>query len=217
MVHALLELEPNRLRPVPRTLLALLLALSLSPVPAHAQYVEPAQPAPPPPPPPEEEAAPPPAPAPRPGALPPAQDSVPEWSARRLRVWGTLGATFAYGQGAVSLGAGVGYFVYRGLLPSLDLGFSFGSAATVFMLKPGIDWFLPVPGGIVPFVGGYYAHWFVSGGYLPQDAWGARGGFSFASVGPATFLLGIAYERVFTNCTGTCGYWVPQVAAGFAL
>jgi len=61
------------------------------------------------------------------------------------------------------------------LLPSLDLGLSFGSSPTVFMLKPGLDWFLPVPGGIVPFVGVYYAHWFVSGGYLPQDAWGGAG------------------------------------------
>ena len=128
-----------------------------------------------------------------------------------------LGASFAYGQSAVSLGAGVGYFVYGGLLPSLDLGLAFGSSPTVFMVKPGLDWFLPVSGGIVPFVGGYYAHWFVSGGYLPQDAWGARGGFSFASMGPVTFLVGIAYERVFTNCTGICAYWVPQVAAGFAL
>jgi hypothetical protein len=199
--------------------LALFLASSLAPCPSHAQYVGPAEPIPPPPPIAEEVAPPetPPAPAARPGALPPAQESVPEWSVRRLRFWGTLGATFAYGQSAFSLGAGVGYFVYGGLLPSLDLGVAFGDSPTVFMLKPGLDWFLPVPGRVVPFVGGYYAHWFVSGGYLPQDAWGARAGFSFASVGPATFLLGIAYERVYTNCTGTCGYWVPQVAAGFAL
>jgi len=198
-----------------RPLLALLIVLSLRPGLARAQYVGPSQPLPPPPPP-VEEADPVPEP-PRPGALPPAQESVPEWSLRRLRVWGTLGAAFAYGQGSVSLGAGVGYFVVGGLLPTLDLGVAFGSSQSVFMVKPGIDWFLPVPGGVVPFVGGYYAHWFVSGGYLPQDAWGARGGFSFASVGPATFLLGIAYERVFTNCTGVCAYWVPQVAAGFAL
>jgi len=196
-----------------------LLASSLSPGLAGAQYVGPQQTIPPPPPV-QETAAPPetkpPPPAP-PGALPPTQGAEPEWSLRRLRIWGMLGASFAYGQSAVSLGAGVGYFVYGGLLPSLDLGLTFGSSPTVFMVKPGLDWFLPVQGGIVPFVGGYYAHWFVSGGYLPQDAWGARGGFSFASMGPVTFLVGIAYERVFTNCTGICAYWVPQVAAGFAL
>jgi hypothetical protein len=212
-----------------RTLPVLLLALLAAPSPGLAQYVGPAQAVPPPPPPPveaEEEVPPaPPPPGAQPvtpagqqrGALPPAQDAVPEWSARRLRLWGTLGATFAYGQGAVSLGAGVGYFVVGGLLPTLDVGLAFGSAPTVFMLKPGLDWFLPVPGGVVPFVGGYYAHWFVSQPYLPQDACGARAGLSFASAGPATFLLGVAYEKVFTNCTGTCGYWVPQVAAGFAL
>jgi hypothetical protein len=201
-----------------RTLLALLLGLSVLPGLARAQYLGPTEPAPPPPPVQEDAAAPEPRPTPAlQGALPAAQEVVPEWSVRRIRIWGTLGATFAYGQSAVSLGAGVGYFVYGGLLPSLEMSVAFGSSPTVFMLKPGLDWFLPVPGRIVPFVGGYYAHWFVSGGYLPQDAWGVRGGFSFAQVGPATLLLGVAYERVFTNCTGTCGYWVPQVAAGFAL
>jgi len=202
-----------------RTLLVLLLGLSSFPGLARAQYLGPPQPTPPPPPV-QEESAPPeiaPAPPAPPGALPPSRDAVPELSVRRLRIWGTLGASFSYGQAAISLGAGVGYFVYGGLLPSLDLGLAFGDSPTVFMVKPGLDWFLPVPGGVVPFVGGYYAHWFVSSGYLPQDAWGIRGGFSFASVGPATFLLGIAYERVFTNCFGTCAYWVPQVAAGFAL
>ncbi|MGA8892755.1 MAG: hypothetical protein WB493_14385 [Anaeromyxobacteraceae bacterium] len=197
-----------------RTLLALLLCLALPPAPVRAQYLGPPQEISPPPPPPAE---PPEEVAPPPGALPPAQGAEPEWTVRRLRVWATLGATFAYGQGAVNLGGGVGYFVYGGLLPTLDLGVSFGSGPAVFLVKPGLDWFLPVRGAIVPFVGGYYAHWFVTDGYLSQDAWGARGGFSFASVGPATFLVGIAYERVFTNCTGTCAYWVPQIAAGFAL
>jgi hypothetical protein len=194
------------------TVLVVALATAAVPVGAGGQYLGAAQEAPPVPPPgePVQEAVP------GKGAAP-GTAAAPEWSVRRLRVWGTLGATFAYGQSAVSLGAGVGYLVYGGLLPALDVGLAFGDSPTVFMLKPGLDWFLPVPGGVVPFVGGYYAHWFVSGGYLPQDAWGARAGFSFASVGPATLLLGIAYERVFTNCSGSCAYWVPQVAAGFAI
>jgi hypothetical protein len=194
------------------TVLVVALAIAAVPVGAGGQYVGAAQEAPPSPPPG------PPVPEGVPGnAAAPGTAAAPEWSVHRLRVWGTLGATFAYGQSAVSLGAGVGYLVHGGLLPSLDVGLAFGDAPNVFMLKPGLDWFLPIPGGVVPFVGGYYAHWFASGGYLPQDAWGARAGFSFASVGPATLLLGMAYERVFTNCSGACAYWVPQVAAGFAL
>ncbi len=194
-------------------LLALLLLVA--PAATRAQYVEPDRPPPPPALPPEEpDELPPPPP---PGALPPAQQAVPEWSVRRLRLWGTLGGTVSQGQGALSLGAGVGYFVVGGLLPTLDLSLAVANGGTVFQLKPGLDWFLPVPGGIVPYLGGYWAHAFASGLYLPQDAWGVRGGLSFASVGPATFLVGVAYERVYTNCVGTCGYWVPQVAAGFAL
>lgn len=206
-----------------RTLLALLLAISSIPSPAWSQYLGPPVPVRPPPPVVEETEAPepPPPPPPPPASSQPARSPLrepePAWSVHRLRVWGTLGATWSYGYSSFGLGAGVGYLAAGGLLPSLDVGFAFGSSPTVFMLKPGLDWFLPVPGRITPFVGGYYAHWFVSGGYLPQDAWGVRGGFSFAQAGPATFLLGIAYEQVFTNCTGTCGYLVPQVAVGFAL
>jgi hypothetical protein len=196
---------------------------------AAAQYLGPPQDAPPPPPPPAEEEAsvgepaPPPAPAtalpapPVPSAPPQGAAEPPELSVRRIRVWGNLGATWAYGTTYVSLGAGVGYVVFGGLLPTFDVSFSFGASPTVFMLKPGLDWFLPLPGRIRPYVGAYYAHWFVSSGFPGQDAWGARGGFSFAQLGPAVLLLGIAYEHVFTNCVGSCSYWVPQVAVGFAL
>jgi hypothetical protein len=182
-----------------------------------AQYLGPPDPVAPPLPVPAEAVSPEPAPVAPPGALPPRQDAVPEWSARRLRIWGALGAAFSNGQSAVSLDVGVGYFVWGGLLPTLDVGVTLGSGPVVFLVKPGLDWFLPVPGGVVPFLGGYYAHWFVPEGYLPQDAWGARAGVSLGRLGPATLLLGVAYEQVFTNCTGSCGHWIPQVAAGFAL
>jgi hypothetical protein len=204
---------------------ALAIALLLACEGAAAQYLGPPQDAPPPPPPPPEEASPadepppPPAPAPAPGVMAPATAATepPEASLRRIRVWANLGATWTYGATYVNLGAGVGYVVYGGLLPTFDVTWSFGASPTILMLKPGLDWFLPLPGRIRPYVGAYYAHWFVGSGYPDQDAWGARGGFSFAQVGPAVFLIGIAYEHVFTNCWGTCSYWVPQIIAGFAL
>jgi hypothetical protein len=74
-----------------RTLLAFLLAAV--PIATAGQYLGPPQEVPPPSPPPvesPEESAPP-----ARGALPPAQDAEPEWTVRRLRVWATLGATFA--------------------------------------------------------------------------------------------------------------------------
>ncbi len=208
---------------------ALAIALLLACESAAAQYLGPTQEAPPPPPPPAEE-APPAEPSPPPGTTPPqgatpapppraatAAAEPPEASIRRIRVWANLGATWAYGASYVNLGAGVGYVVYAGLLPTFDVTWSFGASPTVLMLKPGLDWFPPLPGRIRPYVGAYYAHWFVGNGFPDQDAWGARGGFSFAQVGPAVLLLGVAYEHVFTNCSGSCSYWVPQITAGFAL
>ena len=205
---------------------ALAIALLLACESAAAQYLGPPQEAPPPPRPPADEAPPeePPSPPPPAATPPPAAGSPataaaepPEASIRRIRVWANLGATWTYGASYVNIGAGVGYVVYAGLLPTFDVSWSFGASPTILMLKPGLDWFLPLPGRIRPYVGAYYAHWFVGNGYADQDAWGVRGGFSFAQVGPAVLLLGIAYERVFTNCWGTCSYWVPQIAAGFAL
>lgn len=150
---------------------------------------------------------------------PPAARPAPpvEPTVRRVRIWGNLGATWAYGATYVSVGAGAGYLLDPGFLPSLDVAFSFGAEPVVLQLKPGLDWFPPVPGRMRPYVGAYYAHWFVSGGYLPQDAWGVRGGLSLAQGGPAMLLVGVAYERVFSGCTGTCGYLIPQLAVGFAL
>jgi hypothetical protein len=211
-----------------RTLaIALLLACGR----ASAQYLGPPQDAPPPPPPPAgesvpDEEVPPPAPVPPAPPVSPAGSPAPataaaaeppEVSLRRVRVWANLGATWTYGTTYVNLGAGVGYVVYAGLLPTFDVSFSFGASPTILMLKPGLDWFLPLPGRIRPYVGAYYAHWFVGAGYADQDALGARGGFAFAQAGPMVLLLGIAYEHVFTNCYGTCSYWVPQIIAGFAL
>jgi len=164
-------------------------------------------------------AAEPPAPAPAVAQpVPPPPPATPHGSwARRLRVWVNAGTTWAYGNSYFNLGAGAGYEVIAGLAPVLDLSWSIGPSPMVFGLKPGLDWFVPLPGRVRPYVGAYYAHWFVGGGFPDQDAWGARGGLSFAQAGPATFSLGVAYEKVFTNCTGSCEYWIPQVSAGFSL
>lgn len=169
--------------------------------PPAAEVAAPAQPAPPP--------------VARPAASPAAPQPQGEPWFRRLRLSGYLGTSWAYGTTYLSLGVGVGYDVFAGLTPSLQATFWAGGTPSVWMLQPGVDWFVPLPGRIRPYVGAYWAHWFVSAGYEDRDAVGFRGGLSFAQLGPASMALGVAYEHVYAGCTTGCDYWYPQVSAAF--
>jgi len=157
--------------------------------------------------------APPPVARPAPAAAPAAPQPQGEPWFRRLRLSGYVGTAWSYGTTYLTLGVGVGYDVFAGLTPSLQASFWAGSPS-VWMLQPGVDWFVPLPGRIRPYVGAYWAHWFVSAGYEDRDAIGFRGGLSFAQLGPASMALGVAYEHVYSGCTTGCDYWYPQVSAG---
>jgi hypothetical protein len=158
-------------------------------------------------------AAPPPAPAaPPPRTEPPA---APWW--RNLRLSAYLGTSWAYGTTYGNLGIGVGYMVALGLTPTVEVGFWFGGSPSVTTLKPGLDWYVPLPGPLRPYLGAYWAQWFLGGGYPDQSAYGFRGGLAFAQAGPASFTFGVAYESAYAGCTSGCSYWFPQVGAAFSL
>jgi hypothetical protein len=140
---------------------------------------------------------------------------TPWW--RNLRLSAYLGTSWAYGTTYGNLGVGVGYMIALGLTPTVEVGVWFGGSPSVTTLKPGLDWYVPLPGQIRPYLGAYWAQWFVGGGNPDQGAYGFRGGLSFARMGPASLTFGIAYEHAYSGCTSGCSYWFPQVGAGFSL
>ena len=128
---------------------------------------------------------------------------------KRLYGWGSVGTTFAYGETYGSVNLGVGLMMKLGLVPNVELSYAFGASPTLWALRPGVTWFMPVP-VLRPFVGAYYTHWYVSD--LPdENGVGGRLGFSLGPI-----QLSATYDRAL-NCETNCDSWSPQVAFGMSL
>jgi len=153
------------------------------------------------------------APAP-PAAAAPAPAPAPQKPAQpigRVYSWASVGTTFAYGQTYGSANVGVGYLLRQGIAPNVEVGYAFGNNPTLWSLRPGVTWYMPVP-VVRPYVGTYYTHWFVGSGLPDQDGIGGRAGFSLGRV--VTF--GVTYDHMF-GCNLNCDAWTPQISAGLSL
>jgi hypothetical protein len=147
-----------------------------------------------------------------PAARPTADAAEPraKWT-RQIFSWASVGTTFAYGQTYGSANAGVGYLMKYGIAPNVELGYAFGNSPTLWSVRPGVTWFMPVA-PVRPYVGTYYTHWFVGSGLPDQDGIGGRAGLSVGRV----VSLGVAYDHVF-GCSVNCDSWTPQISAGLSL
>ena len=145
-----------------------------------------------------------------PAQPPPAASAKQE---RRWRVAVAAGAGSAYGQGYFFLGAGIGYDVAFGLFVNVDGQWWMGQTPSLGKIAPGLTWYAPI--ALHPYVGAYYAHWFVSSGLADQNSLGGRVGLSVGSAGPAVVGFGVAYEHLL-SCSVDCDSWWPEVSAGVA-
>ncbi len=153
-------------------------------------------------------AAQPPTPAEPPAPAAPAQ---PKWYSGKPYGWVSGGTTFAYGQTYGSVNVGAGWLMRNGLAPNVELGSAFGATPTIWSVRPGVSWFLPIP-RVQPFIGAYYTHWFVGGdGYSDQNGVGGRAGVSIGSV----LAVGVNYDHVL-SCPKDCDSWTPVISAGYA-
>ena len=141
---------------------------------------------------------------------PAAAATQPKWYSGRPYGWLSGGTTFAYGQTYASINVGAGWLMRNGLAPNVELGSAFGSTPTLWSVRPGVSWFLPIP-GVQPFIGAYYTHWFVSDGFADQNGVGGRAGLSIGSV----LAVGVNYDHVL-SCNADCDSWTPVISAGYA-
>ncbi len=149
-------------------------------------------------------------PAPKPVAAPAPAQPQEKWT-KKIYPWASVGTTFAYGNTYGSVTAGVAYLRKHGLAPNVELSYNFGADPTLWTLRPGITWFMPVP-RLNPYIGAYYTRWFVGSGLPDQNGVGGRAGVSVGK-----FLsLSVTYDRAL-NCDRNCDIWTPQVGAGFSL
>jgi hypothetical protein len=140
---------------------------------------------------------------------PPEAQKVP-WT-RRLFSWASVGTTFAYGTTYGSANVGAGLLMQHGIAPNVELGYAFGSDPSLWTVRPGVTWYMPLP-TFRPYVGTYYTHWFVGGNLQDQNGIGGRAGISLGRV----ISLGVTYDHAF-DCNQNCDIWSPQISAGLSL
>jgi hypothetical protein len=128
------------------------------------------------------------------------------------------GSTSAFGHTYYALGGGVGYFVLDGVELGLSGLAQFGSGPRIEKLSPSVRYVVrPLVGTwpVIPYVGGFYTHWFVGGSLADVDTLGGRVGGLFVS-GQVVLGLGVAYERIISTCTMDCDLVYPDVTISLA-
>jgi len=128
------------------------------------------------------------------------------------------GTTSAFGHPYYVIGGGVGYFVLDGVELGLSGLVQFGSDPSIEKASPSLRYIAqPLVGKtpIIPYVGTFYTHWFVSG-FSDVDTVGGRAGGLYVS-GQVVLGLGVVYERVVSACTMDCDAWYPDFTISFAL
>jgi hypothetical protein len=131
-----------------------------------------------------------------------------------FRVSASAGAGSNFSQTYFTLGGTVGYGLGFGLELSLGGSYWLGATPAIFKLAPGLTWHMPLP-LVRPYVGAFYDHWFVGGGFPDQNGIGARAGLTLMSLGPASVGAGVAYERLL-SCSANCDVWWPEANASFS-
>lgn len=130
-----------------------------------------------------------------------------------------VGAQTLAGVRRLVVGGGVSYFVLDGLQVGLSASHMFGDGPSITRLSPALTYVaqpLVSIWPVVPYVGGFYKHWFIGDHYDDADSIGVRTGLEFIS-GQLVLGIGIAFERVVSACTNDCNLVYPDISFGLAL
>jgi len=129
------------------------------------------------------------------------------------------GTTSSLGHQYVVIGGGVGYYVLDGVEVMLSGLHQFGSGPSISELSPQLRYVAqPLVGvwPVIPYVGGFYNHWFVGDGMPDVDSVGARVGGLWVS-GKVVLGLGLVYEHIVSTCTQDCDSYFPDITIALAL
>jgi hypothetical protein len=121
------------------------------------------------------------------------------------------GVAVAYDQPYLTLGGLIGHQLALGFEVELKGDYWFANTPRFFKLAPGLTWHAPLPFG--PYLGGYYAHWFVESPGGDANSLGVRGGITVVSTGALSVLAGLAYERRL-DCAANCTTLSSELMAG---
>ncbi|MDB4956810.1 MAG: hypothetical protein JWO36_4379 [Myxococcales bacterium] len=121
------------------------------------------------------------------------------------------------------IGGGVGYFVLDGVELGLSALQQFGDGPNVTKVSPSIRYIAqPLVGKwpLIPYVGVFYNHWFITTDVPDVDSAGTRAGLLYIS-GSLILGLGVVYEHIVSTCTASpttdCSSVYPDFTISLAL
>jgi hypothetical protein len=129
------------------------------------------------------------------------------------------GTTSSLGHQYIVIGGGVGYYVLDGVQIALSGLHQFGDGPSISELSPQLRYVAqPLVGHwpVIPYVGAFYNHWFVGGGFDDVDSIGGRVGGMWIS-GNIVLGLGVVYEHIVSTCTVDCDSVYPDITIALAL
>jgi len=136
----------------------------------------------------------------------------------RFNLTAGAGTTYSFGERHIAIAAGVGYFVLDGRQRGCRAAHEFGDPQ-ISLVSPEVRYVAqPLVGRspLVPYAGVFYSRWFVGSSISDVDAAGTRGGLLYVS-GSLILGLGVAYERVLSECTMDCTAIYPDLTLAIAL
>jgi hypothetical protein len=136
----------------------------------------------------------------------------------RFGLSGGGGTTSAFGMRYYAVGLGATYFVLDGVGVGASTQVDWGTGPTMLRVSPELRYVAqPLVGRwpVIPYVAGYYTHWFVAERIDDVDAIGTRGGLLYIS-GSIILGLGIGYEHLVSDCAVDCSTLYPDFSIGFS-
>lgn len=117
------------------------------------------------------------------------------------------------------VGGGIGYYVLDGVSVNLSGLVELGASPFIGKLSPELRYVAqPLVGvwPVVPYIGAFYNHWFISGAYADVDTIGGHAGLLYVS-GQVILGLGAAYEHTVSTCMTDCDQVYPDFTISLAL
>lgn len=115
---------------------------------------------------------------------------------KRVGFYGGVGSNFNQSYGIV--GAGLGYYVADGLEAGVDFESWFGNSPSVNKITPQLRYVFWQGERLKPYVGAFWRHTWLGGGWPDYDSWGGRAGVAYRS-GNNYLAVGVVHERYIHN------------------
>ena len=121
----------------------------------------------------------------------------------------SAGSASYFNENYLALGIGYDYFITDGLQLGAKIDLWFDGGRDIYQVTPGINYIVPVPSTLKPYVGAFYQRNYIEG-EEDIDAYGYRAGVYFAAGSRSYVGYGISYselkdcdESIYIDCSTT--------------